>query len=211
MILLAASALLVMLSVEPVSSWWPWTWVLSEPWQVLSIAGFCLALLSGSLVARSEELQTLPALAGIILFIVLGSYPYLQPQGMDFAPTQLALARYDSLAYLVDVNVPPLQTGSTVTVTLVWQDIAPFGDDYKVFVHVIDAQNKIWAQRDSQPLNGSRPTMGWQRGELLHDPYQLRIPADAPSWLRVEAGLYRSSDGQRLQTTHGDDHVVAGP
>jgi hypothetical protein len=210
-VLLAISALLVILSVEPLANWWPWAWVLSEPWQLLGIAGFCLALLAGSLVAHSTELQSLPALAGIVLLIVLGSYPYLQPQGMDFSPAHPALARYDSLAYLVDVNVPPLQADSTVTVTLLWQDIAPFGDDYKVFVHVIDAQNKIWAQHDSQPQNGSRPTMGWQRGELLRDPYTLTIPADAPGGLRVETGLYRSGDGQRLQTAHGDDHVVAGP
>ena len=98
-----------------------------------------------------------------------------------------------------------------MTVTLLWQDIAPFTSSYKVFVHAIDAQNKVWAQRDAEPLEGRRPTGTWQRGELLRDPYNLLIPADAPSGLVIETGLYRLDSGERLRTAEGVDRVIVVP
>jgi hypothetical protein len=210
-VLAVCATLATLLSIIPFSGWWPWAWLLNVPWALLGLAGLCLALLAAFLVKSDEHEMTFPLLAAIVTFIVLAGYPYLIANGTGFAPSQLPLARYDDSAYLVDTEVPVLQPGSTVTVTLLWQDIVPFPGDYKVFVHAIDAQDKVWAQRDAEPLDNTRPTHTWHRGELLRDPYTLLIPKDAPPGLVVEAGLYRLDTGERLRTAAGADRVVIAP
>ncbi len=201
----------ILLSIAPFSSWWNWSALLNEPWQLLGVAGLCACLLSASLVAREPQLQSLPALAAIVLLSVLAIYAHLEPRGYDYTPTKPPVARFSDEAYLVDAQAPPLRAGTTVTVTLLWQDLGTFSDDYTVFVHVVDAQQKIWTQRDKPPANGTRPTSSWQRGELLRDEYALTIPNDAPPNLRIEVGLYRSRDGLRMATTNGDDRVLIAP
>ena len=153
----------------------------------------------------------MPLLAALVTFVVLASYPYLLAPGTGYTPTHLPLARYGDSAYLIDAEAPALQPGTAVTVTLLWQDIAPFTSSYKVFVHAIDAQNKVWAQRDAEPLDGLRPTGTWRRGELLRDPYSLLIPADAPPGLVIEAGLYRLDTGERFRTAEGADRLIIVP
>lgn len=221
--LAALAAALCLLSIVPISQWWPWAWLLDAPWQLLGIAGLCLSLLGGSLVARDERMRTMPALATILTLTVLASYAYLAPRGLDYTPTHPPIARFGDRAYLVDVQfdttVPRASTtqlnaiepDTTLTVTLRWQDITPFTDDYKVFVHAIDAQGKIWAQRDAPPLNGARPTRTWQRGELLTDTYALTIPPNAPANLSIAIGLYREDTGVRLKTISGLDRIIAHP
>ena len=94
--------------------------------------------------------------------------------------------------------------------TLYWKRAAPIDVDYTVFVHVLDAGGKIVAQRDIQPSQGDRPTSFWDEGEIIPDRYNLTMP---PGTYRIELGLYRADNGQRLQVTeaHGDsvgDHVM---
>ncbi len=204
----AGAAILTLLSIVPFSQWWPWALWFNEPWQLLGAAGLLLSLLGGSVLARDKRLQSMPALAIVITLTVLASYPYLEPRGLDYTPTHPPLARFGNQAYLVDVQAPAIEPNTTVTVTLLWQDIQPFADDYKVFVHVIDSQEKIWAQRDTPPLNGSRLTRSWQRGELLRDEYVIAIPPNAPRGLTIAIGLYRADNGIRLKTARGDDRVI---
>ncbi|MEP7199331.1 MAG: hypothetical protein ABI874_05890, partial [Chloroflexota bacterium] len=205
------TAVLCALSIVPFSSWWPWAWLLNAPWQLLGVAGFTLSLLGGSLIARHSSMATLPALAAVVTLTLLASYAYLAPRGIDYTPTHLPLARFGDSAQLVAVESPPLHAGATVMATLWWLGSVPFADDYTVFVHVVDPQGKLWAQRDAQPLRGARPTHTWQRGELLRDDYALTIPANAPADLQIEVGLYRGDNGQRLRTTNGDDRVIIKP
>jgi hypothetical protein len=211
-VVLAACAIAAsVLSIVPFSGWWPWSWLFNEPWSLLGLAGMCLALLAARLVESGERETCISLVAAIVTFVVLAGYPYLVVQGTGYAPSHLPLARYDASIYVVDADVPALQPGSAVTVTLLWQDIAPIAGDYKVFVHAIDAQDKVWAQRDAEPLDNTRPTHTWRRGELLSDPYALLIPNDAPAGLVVETGLYRADNGERLRTATGDDRLVIAP
>jgi len=88
---------------------------------------------------------------------------------------------------------------------------------YTVFVHLIDQEQRVWAQQDSQPVQGTHPTTGWLPGEFIVDEYVLRIPEDAPHgtyW--IEVGLYHAASGQRLPGTdaHGNklesDRILLG-
>jgi hypothetical protein len=88
-----------------------------------------------------------------------------------------------------DVEVRP---GGTVQLLITWQVEDSLGEDYTVFVHIVDQDGHILTQRDLPPLGGSRPTSTWQPGERLLDSYVLTIPPSAPEadyWVHV--GLYR--------------------
>jgi len=77
--------------------------------------------------------------------------------------------------------------------------------DYIVFVQFQDEKGKLWANRETSPVDGSCPTAGWQAGQLVRDPHDFVVPAAVPDGLyHLVVGLYRATDGERLA-------VVAGP
>jgi hypothetical protein len=104
--------------------------------------------------------------------------------------------------------------GQTLRLTLYWESLAPVSQSYTVFTHLLDGEGRIWAQRDSLPLGGARPTTGWLPGEVLVDVYELEIQADAPPGeYTLEAGLYEAGSGARLPVLGADgqpagDHAV---
>jgi hypothetical protein len=111
----------------------------------------------------------------------------------------------------------PLRPTDTVHVSLSWQSLQQMDMDYTVFVHLIDEQERVWAQRDSQPAGGSRPTSSWEPGHEISDNHGLVLPLDIPAGeYQIELGLYDAATGQRLPilTEQGDvveDRVLVGP
>ncbi|MBI5302822.1 MAG: glycosyltransferase family 39 protein [Chloroflexi bacterium] len=87
-------------------------------------------------------------------------------------------------------------TQDEIRIVLYWRARAAIESDYKVFVHALDANDKIIAQADRQPQDGNYPTSIWSAGELISDEYVLRMPAQ-PSY-RLALGLYRLDTGERL-------------
>jgi hypothetical protein len=70
---------------------------------------------------------------------------------------------------------------------------------YKVFTHLLDANERIAAQQDSVPVGGRRPTTGWASGEIIVDHYTLAVKPDAAAGDYVlEIGLYEATTGDRL-------------
>ena len=95
-----------------------------------------------------------------------------------------------------------------VYVKLFWRALKTIDEDYTVFVHLVDANGKIIAQKDDQPQRGAYPTSFWDAGEVIGDEHALTIPRDALSGTyQVEVGIYRVSDGARLPVRDGD-HIV---
>ena len=99
-----------------------------------------------------------------------------------------------------------LAPGGEFDITLYWRSDAPLAEDYSVFVHLVDELGIVQAQSDSYPAQGGRPTSDWQPGTIVADEHRVRLPETlpAPGNLRVEAGMYRYADGQRLPTAQGD-------
>lgn len=92
-----------------------------------------------------------------------------------------------------------IEPGGTLLLTLYWQALREMDTSYTVFVHLLDAGNKIWGQRDSMPGNGALPTTGWVAGEVIVDEYAVVIQPEAPSGeYRIEIGLYEAATGRRL-------------
>jgi 4-amino-4-deoxy-L-arabinose transferase-like glycosyltransferase len=105
------------------------------------------------------------------------------PQMAHFGEGVLLLG-YD----LVPDEIAP---GEVLHLTLYWQAQQEMDVSYTVFVHLLDAQNRIWGQRDSVPDGGQYPTTGWLEGEVVVDEYEIPVDPAAPSGeYLIEVGLY---------------------
>jgi mannosyltransferase len=90
------------------------------------------------------------------------------------------------------------QPGEVLPLTLYWEATGPITARYKVFVHILDQNEKIWGQRDSEPGGGSAPTESWQTGNTVEDRIGLPIQPDAaPGQYQVELGLYDAKTMER--------------
>lgn len=127
-------------------------------------------------------------------------------------------ANFANLIGLVgyDLSAPALKPGEPFTVTLHWKALGVPDKPYTVFVHLLDKDSQVKAQKDSQPLNGGRPTQTWVTGEYLADPYALEIKPDVPPGeYTIEIGWYDGADPAfaRLQALDAQgngagDHVI---
>ena len=98
-----------------------------------------------------------------------------------------------------DLGTTVVKPGDTLRLTLYWQARREIGGWYKVFTHLLDDEARIWAQKDSVPVEGTRPTTGWVKGEVIVDEYELVVEPDAPGGdCILEVGMYEEGTGQRL-------------
>ena len=103
------------------------------------------------------------------------------------------------------------RAGDWFYVVLNWQPLKPIDTDYKVFVHVRDANGKVVFQNDKLPLNALLPMTRWQAGVPLRDAHAMVIPKDLPAGAyQVVAGVYDPITNQRLRTADGKDFVSLG-
>lgn len=116
------------------------------------------------------------------------------------APAYAADARFgEQIALLGYSFLPePARPGDTLRITLQWQALSPPSDDFTVFVHLVDDEGTIYAQRDVQPADGNRRTDGWVAGEIVLDVHEIALPADIPARTRLSIGLYSAETGRRL-------------
>jgi len=89
---------------------------LNYPWQLLGFMGLCVAVLAGAAPWLDDRLAEPPLFGAIILFVVLSSYSYLQPQFLQpgsyaDAPPQAQLG--DNQIVLLNHNFAVLTAGYT--------------------------------------------------------------------------------------------------
>jgi hypothetical protein len=110
------------------------------------------------------------------------------------------------LAYEVDGLL--VESGGAVDLTLYWAAWSEMEKDYTVFAHLIDVEDRLWAQQDNQPREGEHPTSGWREGEVVADRYYLLLPDDIPvGQYRLEVGMYQWQTGERLSVFQGDQEI----
>ncbi|GAB4265392.1 MAG: hypothetical protein Kow0080_05550 [Candidatus Promineifilaceae bacterium] len=108
--------------------------------------------------------------------------------------------------------------GDVVPVTLFWQAERPLTNRYKIFLHLLDVDGQLVAQRDSEPGGGLNLTTLWQPGETIVDKHGLFLPVDLqPGEYTLLLGLYDIADpAARLPLAEGGDmwelaQVVVAP
>ena len=99
--------------------------------------------------------------------------------------------------------------GQPLSLTLFWRAPQVPATDLTVFNHLVDAQGKVVAQRDSQPDSGAYPMTEWLPGQTIVDRQMLRLPnIIAPGAYAWRIGLYDLATGLRAQSADGADELT---
>ncbi|MCE5259226.1 MAG: glycosyltransferase family 39 protein [Chloroflexi bacterium] len=97
------------------------------------------------------------------------------------------------------LTTPRVKPGDVVQVALYWRAAAAIPERYKVFIHLLDENGQIVAQRDSEPGGGAALTTTWQPGADIIDRYGILLPDTAQAGeLTLRIGLYKLEGGERL-------------
>ena len=103
-----------------------------------------------------------------------------------------------------------LQPDGVLDLSLHWQALTHILESYSVFVHLVDAEGRMWAQHDGVPLLDLHPTTHWVEGEIISDPRELQLPAEIPSGrYRVQTGMYLPETMERLPV-YGEQRELLG-
>lgn len=117
-------------------------------------------------------------------------------------PPQTARAdQFGSAIKLAGYSVTRSADGQAVALDLHWQAIASPGQDYTLFIHVLDAAGNVVAQADAPP---AYPTSLWSAGETVFDSRALPPPETG----RIRLGWYDPVSGIRLPVAGQPDGYV---
>ncbi|MCR4407695.1 MAG: DUF2723 domain-containing protein [Anaerolineae bacterium] len=145
----------------------------------------------------------------------------------SYRALQTALGNFDQKLLLTGVRArsgwrtytapwsepPVVRPGETLHVTLHWRCVQPMRESYTVFVHLIDAANRPWGQKDNPPLNAAFPTFyfvsRWLPGQQVADPFPLPVdPATPPGEYWLEVGLYSTESLRRVPVFNREGDLV---
>jgi len=119
------------------------------------------------------------------------------PSGIRRTPNVLFGNRIQLLGF--DLKPGRVHPGEGLELTLFWRALAPVEADYTVFTHLTDDEERIWGQQDNPPRCNTYPTSRWQPGEIIADPFYIRVDENAsPGDYTLMVGLYDPSSGHRL-------------
>jgi 4-amino-4-deoxy-L-arabinose transferase-like glycosyltransferase len=122
---------------------------------------------------------------------------------------EVELLGYD-LAAGQEAGPAEVPAGGTVGCTLYWRALQTMERNYTVFTHLVAADGRTWGQWDNQPQQGQSPTTRWVPGQVIADPYQIPVAADAPAGpVELQVGLYDRNTMIRLPV-YGQDGQVVG-
>ncbi len=138
--------------------------------------------------------------------LVVGSMQ-ISPSEAYFAGLTIISASFGNGISLVghSLQVAP---DERLDVDLAWETATPVDEDLTVFVHVVDANDRVVTQSDGYPANGVFPTSLWRPEEPVLDRHSIELPATDD--LSVLVGLYRGATGERIQLVGGGDFVRIG-
>jgi hypothetical protein len=119
-------------------------------------------------------------------------------------PEALALERLGTPAYgrfgmVADPGVElrgwslsgPTRPGDTPELTLIWHALGRQNRNWTVFIHLVDAQERIVAEDNRPPLDDAFPMLQWVAGDWVEDRHALALPATlAPGEYRLRVGLF---------------------
>ena len=184
----------------------------------LSALGLLLALGLNALVPAAVELRqryVTPVVAcalGAVAFFGYFVPAYAAPSMLTAAALQIDQplnVTFAGQAELLgaEVDRAQAQPGDPIKVTLYWRALAAMDQAYIEFVHLIDGDGIIVAQRDTWPGRGLYPTVLWQPGQVFADELYLHVPdgAYAPDFAALQVGLY---DAQGTRLTADGAHVA---
>lgn len=120
-----------------------------------------------------------------------------QPPSVQYPMRADLGGKVEFLGY--DLDKSRVEQGESVTLILYWRALTEMEINYHVFIHLLSEEGEIWAQKDNPPVEGSRPTGGWVKGEVIRDEYRITLEGEIPlGEYLLTAGIYNPVSGERL-------------
>ncbi len=109
-----------------------------------------------------------------------------------------------------DLDSEKVEPGEMLQVTLYWEALMETKTNYVLFAQLFGRQAATVGQRDTCPGLGHYPTSFWQPGQVILDEVPIPVSPDAvgPARLRLDVGLYRRDDGERLAVVDDAGNTV---
>lgn len=120
--------------------------------------------------------------------------------------------KIELVGYDLDLpNKDYVGAGQSLKVTWYWRTLSNVGGNYKVFLHVDGAGNRL--NGDHDPIDGKYPVRLWATGDVIVDTQELSIPPNyRPGTYTFFIGFYSGTD--RLTVKSGpkdeDNRIRAG-
>ncbi len=174
--------------------------------------------LPGALPIRWQPAAAGAVCAGMVACALAALIGYLIPAyalpGHEAAPPDSLNIEVGDAARILAVRAEPetVRPGEPVSVTVTWEILRPTDRPYSVFIHLVNPDGAMVAQRDTYTGLGNYPSHWWRPGHIFTETYRIYLPGTAysPDRFAVEIGLY-DSDGTRLPVgEEGDDALVFG-
>jgi len=113
------------------------------------------------------------------------------------------------LAY--EVTPETVLPGQPIDVTITWEVIRPTEQPYALFIHVLNPDGALIAQRDTYTGLGNYPSQWWRPGHIYTETYRIYLPQTAytPDIGLVEVGLYNPDLGRLpISTSQATDSAL---
>ena len=227
-------AILLLWPLTVLISWSQWarvTWSSQGRLVFSALSAFCVLIFYGlSQLVPRRFVHWLGVALGGFLLVVAAAAPFVYIAPAYTCPPTLTEAEIAAIPHRLDVTfghrmcllgydleATKTRPGGTLALTLYWQSTAPMSRDWSVFVHLLDQNDAMIAQRDMYPGQGLYPTSLWPVGETIASHYVLQLDetAYAPDVARLEVGLFdyayaSSLPWERLLASTGGDNVRLG-
>ena len=142
-----------------------------------------------------RRLQGWAALAVGAGMLALGIWQYQTVQTTYATPPALAApvtpsrivdATFSGGMQLVGFDLPEgaaTDFSKPLPLTLYFQAVAPVPEDYTLFIHLVDGENRMLYQYDGIPYQGRHPPRQWRAGEIFADHYEIMPKPEAAAAL----------------------------
>ena len=118
----------------------------------------------------------------------------------------------DSILFLgYEIVEKPGPFDGKLRLNLYWRALRKMGEDYTVYLKLINDAYHIWGQQDSRPYWDGLPTNSWKKGQTIGDPREIAVlPGTPPGLYRIEVILYDLHSGRTLEPLGGEKPLL-GP
>jgi Carbohydrate family 9 binding domain-like len=109
-----------------------------------------------------------------------------------------------------DVEPTSLKPGDEVRVVHYWKVVAPPGEDWRVFTHLVGSGDS-WKNLDQSDMRIGYPPGQWKAGDIIRDEQEFTLDKDWKSpYAQLAVGLYRkgsssAEDRMRIESGPADE------
>ncbi|MGJ3240369.1 MAG: ArnT family glycosyltransferase [Anaerolineae bacterium] len=164
----------------------------------------------GILLAVSAYFIAVTSIAPFAVIIPTFSAPPELPEAMRSAEAQATFRHQEQALALLstDIDQTTIRPGDLLEIAVSWRVETPLTTDWTLFIHAINPQGVIVAQRDLYPALNRIATSDLRTGRTWQTRIQLAIPQTiyTPAELQLVLGLYDEDSGVRMSVDEGADY-----